>query len=75
MNIDKYIKWVEAGNRSFRVDINRQNEKTDINVWCYSYDLMEGTHIILGDDPPSDTFLRAKKVADLQNELKALEGK
>jgi len=71
MDISKFVEWAGLGNRKVAITCDRQSK---LQVWCYDYDLMAGTHVEIDDDPPTSSMLIAEQRAFLQRQLNHLGG-
>ena len=71
MDISKFVEWAGLGDREVTITCGRQSK---LQVWCYDYDLMAGTHVEIDDDPPTSSMLIAERRAFLQRQLNQLGG-
>lgn len=69
MDISKYIKWCERGQRQVDFSIKRTGVT---KIWCYDYKVMDGLHVKPGEDPPTTEKLKNEKCKSLMDELDSL---
>jgi len=74
MDIIKFVNWAKKGHRKINIEFDTLNPEYEIIVWCYDYDLMHGTHVLIDEHPPSNKELRTSKCLLLKEEIAKMGG-
>ena len=72
MNIEKLIKWVEAGNRKVTIEIGGPGSWSGVSIWVYDYELTAGVFVDAPDQIDAVDLVKTKR-EDLERQIQDFE--